>query len=90
VLAEVGRGKMPLNDVKKFLHAKSDEPAKLTAPPSGLFLERVYYKGDVWLKDMKPMMEINSRIPMPYKQKHHDLDQKPVQKIAVSQQLHVK
>ena len=51
VLAEVGRGKMPLNDVKKFLHAKSDEPAKFTAPPSGLFLERVYYKGDVWLKE---------------------------------------
>jgi tRNA pseudouridine38-40 synthase len=60
VLAEVGRGKMPLNDVKKFLHAKSDEPAKLTAPPSGLFLERVYYKGDIWLKDIKPMMEIST------------------------------
>ncbi len=58
VLAEVGRGTMPLNDVKKFLHTKSDEPAKLTAPPSGLFLERVYYKGDVWMKEMKPMIEI--------------------------------
>jgi tRNA pseudouridine38-40 synthase len=57
---EVGRGKMPLNDVKKFIHTKSDEPAKLTAPPSGLFLERVYYKGDMWLKDMKPMMEIST------------------------------
>ena len=61
VLAEVGRGKMPLNDIKKFLHSKSDEPAKLTAPPSGLFLERVYYKGDIWLKDMKPMIEISSK-----------------------------
>jgi tRNA pseudouridine38-40 synthase len=60
VLAEVGRGKMPLNDVKKFLHAKSDEPAKLTAPPSGLFLERVYYKGDIWLKELKPMIDISS------------------------------
>jgi tRNA pseudouridine38-40 synthase len=60
VLAEVGRGKMPLNDVKKFIHTKSDEPARLTAPPSGLFLERVYYKGDVWLKEMKPMMDISS------------------------------
>ena len=60
VLAEVGRGKMPLNDVKKFIYSKSDEPAKLTAPPSGLFLERVYYKGDVWLKDMKPMIEIST------------------------------
>jgi tRNA pseudouridine38-40 synthase len=61
VLAEVGRGKMPLNDVKKFLYSKSDEPAKLTAPPSGLFLECVYYKDDIWLKEMKPMMEISSR-----------------------------
>jgi tRNA pseudouridine38-40 synthase len=66
VLAEVGRGKMPLNDVKKFLYTKSDEPAKLTAPPSGLFLERVYYKGDVWLKEMKPMMDISS-----YQRKTH-------------------
>lgn len=77
VLAEVGRGKMPLNDVKKFLHAKSDEPAKLTAPPSGLFLERVYYKGDVWLKDMKPMMEISSRIPAKFVKKHEEVDAKP-------------
>jgi tRNA pseudouridine38-40 synthase len=60
VLAEVGRGRLPLNDVKKFIHTKSDEPAKFTAPPSGLFLERVYYKGDVWLKEMKPMLEISS------------------------------
>jgi tRNA pseudouridine38-40 synthase len=88
VLAEIGRGKMPLNDVKKFLHAKSDEPAKLTAPPSGLFLERVYYKGDIWLKDMKPMLEIDSRIPMPYKPKLEDVNKRSVQKDASSQQLH--
>ena len=74
VLAEVGRGKMPLNDVKKFIHAKSDEPAKLTAPPSGLFLERVYYKGDVWLKELKPMMDIGSRIPAKFVKKHDEPD----------------
>jgi tRNA pseudouridine38-40 synthase len=72
VLAEVGRGKMPLNDVKKFIHAKSDEPAKLTAPPSGLFLERVYYKGDVWLKELKPMMDISSRIPAKFVKKNEE------------------
>ena len=77
VLAEVGRGKMPLNDVKKFIHTKSDEPAKLTAPPSGLFLERVYYKGDVWLKDMKPMMEISSRIPAKFIKKYEESGNKP-------------
>ena len=68
VLAEVGRGKMALNDVKTFLHAKSDEPAKLTAPPSGLFLERVYYKGDFWLKEMKPMLEISTRFARKYEE----------------------
>jgi tRNA pseudouridine38-40 synthase len=58
VLAEVGRGKLSAGDVKKFLAAGSDEPAKLTAPPSGLFLERVYYKGDTMLVELKPVMEI--------------------------------
>jgi tRNA pseudouridine38-40 synthase len=77
VLAEVGRGKMPLNDVKKFIHSKSDEPAKLTAPPSGLFLERVYYKGDVWLKDMKPMMDIASRFPAKFVKKSEESVNKP-------------
>jgi len=77
VLAEVGRGKMPLNDVKKFIHTKSDEPAKLTAPPSGLFLERVYYKGDIWLKEMKPMMDIGSRTPAKFVKKHEESGDKP-------------
>jgi len=72
VLAEVGRGKMPLNEVKKFLYAKSDEPAKLTAPPSGLFLERVYYKGDVWLKELKPMIEISTKLSMKFIKKNEE------------------
>ncbi len=69
VLAEVGRGAMPINDVKKFLHTKSDTPAKMTAPPSGLFLERVYYKGDVWLKELKPMMEISAKLSVRFTKK---------------------
>jgi tRNA pseudouridine38-40 synthase len=60
VLVEVGRGTLAMNEVKKFLHSESDIPAKLTAPPSGLFLERVYYKGDIWLKEIKPFIEITS------------------------------
>ncbi len=31
--------------VESLLKKKSGEPAKWTAPPSGLFLERVTYKG---------------------------------------------
>jgi tRNA pseudouridine38-40 synthase len=47
VLVEVGRGQMAADDAGALLTASSDVPARLTAPASGLFLERVYYKGDV-------------------------------------------
>jgi tRNA pseudouridine38-40 synthase len=46
VLAEVGRGALGRGDVERFLHQVSAVPASLTAPPSGLFLERVFYEGD--------------------------------------------
>ena len=46
VLVEVGRGAMKPDAVAAFLTSESTAPAKLTAPPSGLFLERVYYKGE--------------------------------------------
>jgi tRNA pseudouridine38-40 synthase len=44
VLIECGRGNMNSADIKKLLETKSDLPAKLTVPPSGLFLENVYYE----------------------------------------------
>lgn len=43
VLVEVGRGNLSLEQVEDFLDYPSGEPAKLTAPPSGLFLEAVTY-----------------------------------------------
>jgi tRNA pseudouridine38-40 synthase len=43
VTVEVGRGTLTPNHVVQFLHRPSPEPARLTAPPSGLFLERVFY-----------------------------------------------
>ena len=60
VLAEVGRGNLTVEQAKSFLERSSDQPAKLTAPPSGLFLERIYYKGDRKLETMEPVMRINS------------------------------
>jgi tRNA pseudouridine38-40 synthase len=42
-LVEVGRGKFTPDQVEGFLHRPSQEPARLTAPPSGLFLEEVLY-----------------------------------------------
>jgi tRNA pseudouridine38-40 synthase len=46
VLVEVGRGGIDPAAVAQFLVETSAAPAKLTAPASGLFLERVYYKND--------------------------------------------
>lgn len=57
-IAEVGRGKLSIKEVEKFLTVKSDIPAKLTAPPSGLFLERVFYPGDTPLQTLEPTLNI--------------------------------
>ena len=42
-LVEVGRGNLDAAGIEKLLREKSAAPAKWTAPPSGLFLERVVY-----------------------------------------------
>jgi len=54
VLVEIGRGKLSEHDLKRFLYSRSNEPAKFTAPPSGLFLEQVIYKGESLNHDFKP------------------------------------
>ena len=46
VLVEIGRGGLAVSDVDGFLRGPSATPARLTAPASGLFLERVFYEGD--------------------------------------------
>ena len=43
VLVEVGRGNMTGQDIETFLKTNSREPARFTAPPSGLFLDKVEY-----------------------------------------------
>jgi tRNA pseudouridine38-40 synthase len=46
VLAEIGRGAAEPGVAAQWLSASSPDVARLTAPASGLFLERVYYQGD--------------------------------------------
>ncbi len=46
MLAEVGRGNLSDTGFQRMLKYPTNAPAKHTAPPSGLFLEKVYYKGD--------------------------------------------
>jgi tRNA pseudouridine38-40 synthase len=45
-LAEVGRGRFSVPDFESFLQTPTDILAKYTAPPSGLFLEKIFYKTD--------------------------------------------
>ena len=46
MLAEVGRGNASVSDFNRLLKFQSNAAAQYTAPPSGLFLERVLYPGD--------------------------------------------
>jgi len=46
VLVAVGRRELRPADVERMLTEESSEAAPLTAPASGLFLERVFYPGD--------------------------------------------
>jgi len=46
VLVAVGRGDLKPEEMAALLSSSSDLPARLTAPASGLFLERVYYADD--------------------------------------------
>ncbi len=60
VIAEVGRGGLAARDAERFLDAPSDVPAQLTAPPSGLFLERIYYEGDAPPGPLRPVLLLES------------------------------
>ncbi|MCW8804219.1 MAG: tRNA pseudouridine(38-40) synthase TruA [Ignavibacteriaceae bacterium] len=59
VLVEVGRGNKTENDILTYLNKKSNEPAKYTAPPSGLFFERVLYEGEKLPEEFSGVIKIN-------------------------------
>jgi tRNA pseudouridine38-40 synthase len=58
VLVEVGRGGLRTADVAALLDGDSDLPPRLTAPPSGLFLEHVWYPGDPPELDLAPAIRV--------------------------------
>ena len=62
VIAEVGRGDLSLEKVREYINTKSSEPAKLTAPPSGLFLEQVTYKGDKKISGLTPLINVTRMV----------------------------
>ena len=58
VLVEVGRGRKTEKDILNYLNVKSNEVAKFTAPPSGLFLEKVLYEGEKFSEDFNSIIKI--------------------------------
>jgi len=63
VLVEVGRGSLPLADVAPLLSEPSAVPATLTAPPSGLFLERVLYEGEAFEEPLRSAVPVRGPRP---------------------------
>jgi tRNA pseudouridine38-40 synthase len=55
VLVEIGRGSLEPAVAATLLTGRSDAPARLTAPASGLFLERVSYRGDPRPPELVPI-----------------------------------
>jgi tRNA pseudouridine38-40 synthase len=58
VIVEVGRGALSPDAAAGLLASPSDLPARLTAPASGLFLERVYYPGDPRDSPVRPVVTL--------------------------------
>jgi tRNA pseudouridine38-40 synthase len=59
-LVEVGRGNLPVERFGRLLERYSNEPAAWTAPPSGLFLERVVYEGEPPPGPLKPAFPLTA------------------------------
>jgi tRNA pseudouridine38-40 synthase len=45
-LVEIGTGRLPAEEMTRLLSERSSRTAPWTAPPSGLFLEAVHYRGE--------------------------------------------
>jgi tRNA U38,U39,U40 pseudouridine synthase TruA len=62
-LVEVGTGRLSVDEILALLDPSGPErepgPAQWTAPPSGLFLERVRYAGDPPVGDLRPVLWVS-------------------------------
>ncbi len=57
VTVEAGRANIDTGDIEQMLLSYSEIPVRFTAPPHGLFLEKVLYEGDT-LPDIKPPISL--------------------------------
>jgi tRNA pseudouridine38-40 synthase len=60
VLVEIGRGGLDPSAAASFLRESSDAPARLTAPPSGLFLEHVWYAAERRDEPLAPVTPLSA------------------------------
>jgi hypothetical protein len=51
---------MQTEEIEQMFQEKSDKPSRLTAPPSGLFLETVLYDDATPRKELAPVLLIDS------------------------------
>ncbi len=58
VMVEAGRGKLSTGEIEAIFTKPSEIVAKLTAPPSGLYLEKVCYAGDTLPEELAPVIKI--------------------------------
>ncbi len=58
ILVEVGRGRKSEEDIIIYLNNNFNEPANFTAPPSGLFLEKVTYENETISKEFSSIFKI--------------------------------
>lgn len=58
MLAEVGRGNLTYDAFERLLKFHVESTAQFTAPPSGLYLEKVLYKGDTTPNERKSVFTI--------------------------------
>lgn len=58
VMVEAGRGKLNIGEIEAIFTRPSEIVAKLTAPPSGLYLEKVYYVGDKLPEELLPVIKV--------------------------------
>jgi tRNA pseudouridine38-40 synthase len=57
VTVEAGRNNFTMRDVEQMLLSYSEIPKRFTAPPYGLFLEKILYEGDK-LPEIKPPISL--------------------------------
>jgi tRNA pseudouridine38-40 synthase len=60
VLAEVGRGRLSADAAAEMLRGGSAAAARLTAPASGLFLNRVYYEGEARQTELRAVTPLRA------------------------------